>query len=174
MLFDYWMHEADTREISMKPTNQRRIAPAIATALIWSQLAMGAEMQNHTDMPTIQAAAASWAEAFNRGDIDAIVAMYTDDAQLLPDGSEAIIGHTEIREFFRRMKGSNPIQTIRFSNFELFGTEPVITEHSEIEIRDKNGKVEVRGKQVLIRVKQNDQWKIHRDIWTNNGPTKAE
>lgn len=135
---------------------------------------MGTDMQNHADVPVIQAAAARWAEAFNRGDVDAIVAMYTDDAQLLPDGSEAIAGHTEIREFFHRLKDSNPVQTIRFSNFELFGTEPVITEHSEIEIRDQDGKVEVRGKQVLIRVKQNGQWKIHRDIWTNNAPAKAE
>jgi uncharacterized protein (TIGR02246 family) len=131
-------------------------------------------MQNHTDVPTIEATAANWAEAFNRGDVDAIVEMYTDDAQLLPEGSEAIVGSSKIREFFRTMKGANPVQTIRFSNFELFGSDPVITEHSDVEIRDKDGRVELRGKQVLIRVKQNGRWKIHRDIWTNNGPARVE
>jgi uncharacterized protein (TIGR02246 family) len=131
-------------------------------------------MQNNTDAASLQAAAARWAAAFNRGDVDAIVAMYTDDAQLLPEGSEALVGRKAIRDFFEKLMGTRPPDHIEFNNFEFYGAEPAVTERSDLEIRDASGKLKARGKQVLIRVKQNGQWKIHRDMWTNNGEVKSE
>ncbi len=159
----------------MNPIPLKKLpAVALVASFIWGSLTFGADMQNHTDAETLKTAAATWAAAYNRGDVDAIVAMYTDDAQLLPEGSEAIVGHEAIRAFFKKLMGAQPPDNVQFSRFEFYGVEPAVTERSDVEIRDHNGKLKVRAKQVLIRVKQNGQWKIHRDIWTNDGGVKPE
>jgi hypothetical protein len=71
------------------------------------------------------------------------------------------------------MLSSGPAKRIRFSHFDFYGQDPAITEQSNVEIRDGSGKVLSRSKQVLIRLKRNGEWKIHRDIWTGNGPVPA-
>jgi len=145
-----------------------RIAFLIAAMLGGSPLAVSATESQSPDATAIKAAAKRWADAYNRGDISAIAGLYTADAKLLPEGSAAIVGRAEIREYFERTRGSQPPQSIRFYNFELYGHDPVVTECSEVQILDQNGKVTFHGKQVLIRIKQDGEWKIHRDIWTRS------
>jgi uncharacterized protein (TIGR02246 family) len=124
----------------------------------------------HPDTQAIEAAAARFAEAFGRDDFDALLALYTPNARLLVDGGEPVDGLAAIREFFVRWKAANGAQTIRFSQFEFYGEDPVVTEVSQMEIRDAaSGQLQARGKQILVRVKQDGQWRIHRDIWNGNG-----
>ncbi len=117
----------------------------------------------HPDAAAISAAAASWADAYNRGDLEAVLDLYTPDAQLLPEGSEPVVGRAAILDFFRKMQQSQPPQTVHFSQFEFYGGNAQVTEYSVVEIRDAAGKLMSRGKQVLIRLKQDGQWKIHRE-----------
>lgn len=51
------------------------------------------------DEATIRAATAHWIDAFNAGDADAIAAMYTDDAVLMPSDSASLKGKAAIREY---------------------------------------------------------------------------
>jgi uncharacterized protein (TIGR02246 family) len=153
----------------------RYLALATSAMLIgWYATSNADDGRNNTDAADIKASATRWAEAYNRGDLDTVVALYTDDARLLPEGSEAIVGRAAILEFFKKMQATQPGQIVSFSNFEFYGRDPTVTEASEVEIRDRNGKLLSRGKQVLIRMKQGGEWKIHRDIWTGNGVGKAK
>jgi uncharacterized protein (TIGR02246 family) len=152
--------------------------PLISSAITLATAAMlvvpAAAADQHPDASAITAAASSWAEAFNRGDLEAVVDLYTSDAQLLPEGGEPIVGKAAILEFFEKLREAQPQVTIHFTRFEFYGRDPQVTEYSVVEIRDAHGALQSRSKQVLIRLKQNGQWKIHRDIWTSNGDAKRK
>lgn len=152
----------------------KRVLAAIAAVTLTAGLsASGGDLQDHPDASSIKEAAAKWADAFDRDAVDEIVAMYSDDPKLLPEAGDAISGRPGVREFFRKSATEHPGRSIRFSNFEFFGAAPNVTEVSDFEIRDGKTVVQ-RGKQVLVRVKQDGKWKIHRDIWASNAPSKPE
>ena len=48
------------------------------------------------DSTELAATSGSWTEAFNAGDLDALVAMYAEDARLLPPNAEMLQGHDEL------------------------------------------------------------------------------
>lgn len=45
-----------------------------------------------------------------------------------------------------------------------------MTEVSDTEIHDHDGKLKYRGKQTLVFLKQGGAWKLHRDMWNDYGP----
>ncbi|RQU80104.1 DUF4440 domain-containing protein [Burkholderia cenocepacia] len=120
----------------------------------------------------IKAENARWADAFARGDYDAIGRLYTDDGTLLPPGGDKVTGHRAITDYFiNGYAGSKP-GTVSFSNYEFYGNDRVVTEVSDAEVRDHDGKLKVRAKQTLIFLKQGGTWKLHRDMWNAYPPVK--
>ena len=64
----------------------------------------------------LQTLGQSFADAFQRRDFAAVGAFYTDDATILPPGSEAIVGQTNIQLFWGRNRW---IQELRFEPIGL-------------------------------------------------------
>lgn len=54
-----------------------------------------------------------------------------------------------------------------FSHYEFYGDERIVTEVSDAEVRDHEGRLEIRGKQILVFLKQGGAWKLHRDMWND-------
>ena len=128
----------------------------------------------HPPGAAIKAENARWAEAFARGDYAAIGRLYTNDGTLLPPGGDKITGSRAITEYFiKGYAGSKPA-TVSFSNYEFYGNDRVVTEVSDVEVRDHDGKLQYRGKQTLVFLKQGGAWKLHRDMWNDYGPLKPE
>lgn len=122
----------------------------------------------------IKAENARWAEAFARGDYEAIGHLYTKDGSLLPPGGDKVTGASAIAEYFvKGYTGSQP-DTVAFSNDEFYGDNKMVTEVSDVEVRDRSGKLKLRGKQILIFLKQGGVWKLHRDIWNDYTPVKSD
>ncbi|CAG2310148.1 MULTISPECIES: YybH family protein [Burkholderia] len=120
----------------------------------------------------IKAENARWADAFARGDYDAIGRLYTDDGTLLPPGGDKVTGRRAITDYFiNGYAGSKP-GTVSFSNYEFYGNDRVVTEVSDAEVRDHDGKLKVRAKQTLVFLKQGGTWKLHRDMWNAYPPVK--
>lgn len=111
-----------------------------------------------------------WADAWNRNDIRGVVDLYTEDARLLPDEQDPVTGHAAMLRYLQTVKDAAKSNTISFRNFEFYGDGQSLAEYGEFEFRDKDGVVQARGKQVLIYVKKDGQWKLHRDIWTSSTP----
>ncbi|WP_322027182.1 SgcJ/EcaC family oxidoreductase [Burkholderia sp. BCC1977] len=122
----------------------------------------------------IKAENARWADAFARGDYEAIGRLYTDDGTLLPPGGDKITGRRTIAEYFTNGYAGSKPGTVSFSNFEFYGNDRIVTEVSDAEVRDHDGKLNIRAKQVLVFVKQAGVWKLHRDMWNDYGPVKPE
>ncbi|HEF5872969.1 TPA: SgcJ/EcaC family oxidoreductase [Burkholderia cenocepacia] len=120
----------------------------------------------------IKAENARWADAFARGDYDAIGRLYTDDGALLPPGGDKVMGRRAITEYFTNAYAGSKPGTVSFSNDEFYGNERVVTEVSDAEVRDGDGKLKVRAKQTLVFLKQGGVWKLHRDMWNAYPPVK--
>ncbi|WP_322013823.1 nuclear transport factor 2 family protein [Paraburkholderia sp. J12] len=113
----------------------------------------------------IKAENARWADAFGRGDYEAIGRLYTSDGTLLPPGGDKVTGGSAIAGYFTKGYAGSKPATVSFSNYEFYGNDQVVTEVSDAEIHDQSGKLTFRGKQILVFLKQGGAWKLHRDIW---------
>jgi ketosteroid isomerase-like protein len=123
-----------------------------------------------SDAGSIKAVTERWAAEFGKGDLASISHMYTADARILPEGSAPVVGQVDILGYFEKNLRPGMPAEVSFSNYEIYGDDHVATCVTDLEIRDPKGHVGARGKQILVLLKQDGQWKIHRDIWTNNGP----
>jgi len=121
----------------------------------------------------IKAENARWANAFARGDYEAIGRLYTDDGTLLPPGGDKVIGGRAIAEYFTKGYAGTKPGTVSFSHYEFYGDDRMVTEVSDAEVRDHDGKLQIRGKQILVFVKQAGEWKLHRDMWNDYPPVKT-
>lgn len=79
-------------------------------------------------------------------------------------------GGRAITEYLTKGYGGSKPVTVSFSNYEFYGNDRVVTEVSDTEIHDHDGKLKYRGKQTLIFLKQGGAWKLHRDMWNDYGP----
>lgn len=118
----------------------------------------------------IKAENVRWAQAYARGDYEAIGRLYTEDGSLLPPGGNRIIGAAAIVDHFTKASAGPQPDTVSFSNYEFYGSDEAVTEVSDAEIHDHSGKLKYRGKQILIFLKQGGTWKLHRDMWNDSAP----
>ncbi len=144
------------------------LAGASLLLLSSSTLAAGAS----NGEAAIKAVTEHWAAAYGRSDLAEITGLYTADAKLLPDGSAAISGRDAIGRWFEQNLRPTLPGTITFGGYEIYANGQSASSVSQMEIRDAKGRVQTRGKQIVVLLKRNGQWKIHRDIWTSNGPVK--
>lgn len=154
----------------------RFCAAALAACVTFSAFAAPAVAGGSQQPPgaAIKAENARWAAAFARGDYAAIGRLYTSDGTLLPPGGDKVTGSHAITAYFiKGYAGSKP-STVSFSNYEFYGNDRVVTEISDTEVHDPDGKLRYRGKQTLVFLKQGGTWKLHRDMWNDYGPLKPE
>ncbi|HDR9510228.1 DUF4440 domain-containing protein [Burkholderia cepacia] len=122
----------------------------------------------------IKAENARWADAFARGDYDAIGRLYTKDGALLPPGGDRVTGGSAIAAHFANGYAGAKPDTVSFSNYEFYGNDRTVTEVSDAEIRDPAGNLKYRGKQILLFLKEGGAWKLHRDIWNDYAARKSD
>ncbi|VVD77687.1 YybH family protein [Pandoraea terrigena] len=150
----------------------RYCVAVLAACLSLSTLATPATAGCHQSKieSAIKAENARWAEAYARGDYEAVGRLYTKDGALLPPGGDRIRGANAITAYFTKASAGSAPDTVLFSNYEFYGNDQVVTEVSDAEIHDQSGNLKYRGKQILIFLKQGGAWKLHRDIWNESAP----
>jgi len=128
--------------------------------------AMAGGLQPQTEA-AIKAENARWADAFVRGDYEAIGRLYTKGGTLLPPGGDRVTGGSAIAAYFTKGYAGATPDTVSFSNYEFYGNDRIVTEVSDAEIHDPAGNLKYRGKQILLFLKEGGAWKLHRDIWND-------
>jgi len=118
--------------------------------------------------PEIAAASERWEQALNSGDVEAIVALYTDDARLLPPNMELQQGHDGVRASFEGMVAAG-------LKGQLDSTEALVA--GDIGYRlgtyvltAPDGTVADRGKYIETWKNDGGEWKISNDIWNSDLP----
>jgi len=117
-----------------------------------------------------------WIDATKAKDVEAAVALYADDAVMLPDKGNTVSGKEAIRAFYRQWYGGkDKLIRQRFDDTGLFMNGPDLA----IETADFSGvmnldekETQFRGKNLIVWKRLGDgSWKIFRDIW-NSSPAQ--
>ena len=119
---------------------------------------------------------ARFVEAYNRGDVASVAALYTDDAVLLPPNLETLRGRQAIQEFWNgaRQMGVREVmlQTVSVEDSGHLAYE--IGAYT-LQIQPEGGEATTdKGKYMVIWKRQADgSWKLAVDIWNTNSPLPA-
>ena len=121
----------------------------------------------------IQALEAAWATAQNAKDINALMAMYADDAISMTDGAPSLNGKAAIQayqeaEFAKAPAGLNSAYTVQ----DVYGDGETVTEVGTGVTKDASGAVVRTGKYVAIWKKMDGKYLCIREIYNNDAPAK--
>lgn len=124
-----------------------------------------------SDSVTIHELARKFSDAYVRGDAAAMAELYTADAVIFPERSEAITGREAIRRYWTLPAGRRISRhVITPSQIKVEGRYAY--DHGTFEIagtRDGKSWGPSRGKYVVVWRREGGSWLIHLDIW-NSGP----
>jgi uncharacterized protein (TIGR02246 family) len=119
----------------------------------------------------IEAAVASYVTAANRGDADALAALYADDAVLLPPDHEPIQGREAIGEFWRQ--GTDEGLEVTTLRVDVSGDVGYLVGRYRLPATEEEPADS--GKSVLCLKRQGDgTWKVTADIWNGSRGDDAD
>jgi ketosteroid isomerase-like protein len=108
-------------------------------------------------------------EVVGKRNIDALDDVYTEDAHVLPPGSQMVLGRAAIKQFW-----SGVIEAVDAKTAELTSIEVIPTGEGIIEIgravitMGPDGEGRMEAKYVVYWRQEDDRWKWHVDIWNPN------
>lgn len=113
-------------------------------------------------------------EAFEGGDVDSLVAIYTADAVVLPPGGAVQVGSAAIRASFQDAFAQYTLtSTHAIDEVEVLGDWGFVRWTSQTNLTPKDGgdPTLVSSRGISIARRQADGgWKIARDIWNHDAP----
>lgn len=128
------------------------------------------------DEAAIRAGADAWNAAYNVGDVDKILALYTEDAVLMPPDAPAASSPAAMREFLTKDIASSLAAGITVKDDG--GTVGVLGDFAwhagQYSAVDAKGKAVSSGKYVELWRKKDGNWRMVRDIWNNDAAAAAE
>lgn len=125
-------------------------------------------MENIHD--AIASAVQTFADAFKRGDVAAVVALYATDATLLPPDNPMMKGTDAIQTFWQGAMNMG-IREATLDTLEVEVRDDLAYEvgRFEMTVQPEGGeRAQLTGKYVVIWKHEGDGWRMHVDIWNNN------
>lgn len=116
----------------------------------------------------------AWAAAHNAKDIDALLAMYTDDAVSMSNDDPSIVGKDALKKSMEEEFVKSDNMTHSYETMEVFGNEDTVTEIGKSTHKDADGNVVSTGKYMAVWVKQGDTYLCARDIYNRDAPAKPK
>jgi len=122
------------------------------------------------DEETMRQGTQAWIAAYSKGDIDALLALYAEDAIVMPPGVPAAAKGEALRAFF-----TTDIATSAGTTFEMgdstTGVSGNLGWHSgTFAVKDTAGNTVGTGKYMEVWRKQDGKWLILRDMWNLDAP----
>lgn len=122
-----------------------------------------------TEKAAIAATQRQWVEAYNANDWQALSALFTPDAMLMPPGDSIVMGRREIAAWQRDNESGFQIQ-LEIDDIEVSGDIAAVYGTSCVSIPGEDGTVYDTGKYVEIRRRGDDgDWLIAADIFNSDG-----
>jgi uncharacterized protein (TIGR02246 family) len=104
---------------------------------------------------------------FTGGDPSAVASLYTDDAILMPTGSEPLQGTASIADLWGAVLNMG-IKEVKLETHEVDAQGATAIEMGEYTLRGGTGDMMDRGKYIVIWKLIHGEWKLHRDIWNSS------
>ena len=124
------------------------------------------------DSQAINAISKQWVDAFNRGDAAAVVALYTEEAKLLPPNSPMIVGRESIQASFQADFDAGEYD-LQLTVIDLHVNGDMAHEVGKytLTIQPEEGEaISDSGKYVWIWKRVNGSWKVDVLIWNSSLP----
>jgi ketosteroid isomerase-like protein len=123
----------------------------------------------------IRAGTASWMQSFNSGNAGGVVALYADDAVLMPPNAPQARGVAAIKEAIaKEIAGAKKGGLTLSVGTEEVGIAGDMAWHAGTYFaKDKGGKVVDAGKFLEAWEKKNGKWRMVRDMWNSDGALAA-
>jgi ketosteroid isomerase-like protein len=128
--------------------------------------------QGAADEHALESGAARWMAAFNAKDIDAMTALYAEDAVLLPPDAPAVFGRDAVLATMKEMFASG--LGIELEDLEIKAENDLGYKAGRYRLRSEDGALVDRGKFIEIWTKVDGKWVLHRDIWNSSVQPEVE
>lgn len=119
----------------------------------------------------ISAAQRRFLDLFAANDIRGIASCYTEDAQMLVPNMEAICGRAAIASVFKFTAVQG--HTLEFQTQELEVNGITAVEVGRYIRRRADGSTFDRGKYLVVWKRVENEWQIHRDMFSTSAPQAA-
>ena len=155
----------------------RHLALGIGTVIALSACAPAAPppVDTAADEAALKAVTAAWLEAYNAGDVEKIVAMYTEDAVLMPPHAAVATGHAAIRAFLTADTAAAKAAGVKLAPGT--GTAGVAGdtgwESGSYTATDATGATVDSGSYLSVSRKMNGKWLYVRDTYNSDRPLPA-
>lgn len=160
----------------------RRLRPALLTLCVLALGACGARSGHQVDGSTtrpsqgevarIEELSRRFSAAYMAGDVETMVSLYTPDAVIFPNNSEAIRGHEAIRRYWALPPGQR-VTLHRATPTEIRIDGGHAYDHGVYEIageRDGTAWGPGHGKYVIVWRRTPQGWRMHLDMWNSRPP----
>jgi uncharacterized protein (TIGR02246 family) len=115
----------------------------------------------------------AWEQAFTRHDVAACVALFTDDAEILPQHGPAIRGHEQIEAYLN--DSMNPRMTYDTDTEMSIVRGDLAVEQGRYVVRNvRRGSDVEAGKYVHVWRRVNNDWKLYRMIYNTDVEPRTE
>jgi uncharacterized protein (TIGR02246 family) len=136
------------------------------------------QMESDSARAAIEAKGPAWAMAFNNRQVDAIAALYVEDAVAMPPDMPAVSGRDNIRATFEAMMSQSPQgTTVAFEIQGVSANGPLAVERGAwvMTIPTPDGaSSQLRGKYLIEWHRVNGEWLIATDTWNNDAPAAPQ
>lgn len=125
--------------------------------------------------PAIERAGKAFADAFGRGDIAAVAAMYAEDAIALPPDGGMLKGRAAIEALWKGFRDTGA-KSMKFDVIDVVSSGNLAAETGVATLRVQPagaGEATVTVKYVVVWKKKGGTWQLYRDIWNNIPPDAA-
>ena len=155
-----------------------RITAALAAAallVVAGCTQNSAPVDTSADVAAMHDATNAWVAAYNAGDADKIVAMYADDAIMMPPEAVSLKGHEAMKQYLTADMAASKAGGVSFElDADSGGVAGDLGWHSgAFHVSGANGASVATGKYVEVWHKSDGKWLMIRDIWNTDAPAAA-
>ena len=119
----------------------------------------------------ILAAEKVFVAAYNDHDAPGLAALYMRDGEIMPPNSGVVKGARKLQALFKSFWDAGDT-VMKLDTVEAKGFGDTAYEVGKYTLSGDSGKVNDRGKYIVIWRKVGGQWKLYRDIFNTNMPEK--
>ncbi|MDE2220361.1 MAG: SgcJ/EcaC family oxidoreductase [Gammaproteobacteria bacterium] len=125
------------------------------------------------DVAAMHDATNAWVAAYNAGDADKIVALYADDAIMMPPDGTSLKGRDAMKQYLTADMAASKAAGVSFAlDADTGGVSGELGWHSgTFHVAGANGASVGTGKYVEVWHRADGKWLMIRDIWNNDAPT---
>jgi uncharacterized protein (TIGR02246 family) len=124
------------------------------------------------DEAALKAATLTWLEAYNAGDVEKMVALYAEDAVLMPPHAPVANGHAAIRAFLNADTAGAKAAGIKLvpGTSTAGVADDTGWESGTYIAKDASGATVDSGSYLSVSHKSNGKWLYHRDTYNSDRP----